>query len=384
MKRLSGIIFSNIYDGALGDLTAKRTVASLPFGGRYRQIDFVLSNMVNSNITSVGVITKYNYESLMDHLGSCEEWDLNRKNGGLYIIPPFAFGRSDVYHGKLEALHTALNFLKSQKTEYIVLSDTITICNIDYREVLKCHIKSGKDITAIASKPRSGASSYPTVFEVDDGGSAKSITVNGAASEKSLVGFGMFIMERQMLIDAVEQCVSAGFYHFEKDFLQKYFNEGKITVNVYNFDGVILRNRDIATYLKNNLLLTNEEVHNGLFNSAAPIYTKVRDEIPTYYGEGSVVNECIIADGCVIKGELEKSVLFRDVKIEEGAKIVNSVIMQGTKIGKGAYIENVIIDKNVTVTEGMRLIGATHSPVIIKKGETIGKYCLPPAGQRHL
>jgi len=159
MKRLSGIIFSNIYDGALGDLTAKRTVASLPFGGRYRQIDFVLSNMVNSNITSVGVITKYNYESLMDHLGSCEEWDLNRKNGGLYIIPPFAFGRSDVYHGKLEALHTALNFLKSQNTEYIVLSDTITICNIDYREVLANHIKSGRDITAIASKPRSGAAS---------------------------------------------------------------------------------------------------------------------------------------------------------------------------------------------------------------------------------
>ena len=108
MKRLSGIIFSNIYDGALGELTAKRTVASLPFGGRYRQIDFVLSNMVNSNISSVGVITKYNYESLMDHLGSCDEWDLNHKKGGLYIIPPFAFGRSDVYHGKLEALHTLL------------------------------------------------------------------------------------------------------------------------------------------------------------------------------------------------------------------------------------------------------------------------------------
>ncbi len=371
MKRLSGIIFSNIYDGALGDLTANRTVASLPFGGRYRQIDFVLSNMVNSNITSVGVITKYNYESLMDHLGSCEEWDLNRKSGGLYIIPPFAFGRSDVYHGKLEALHTALNFLKSQNTEYIVLSDTITICNIDYREVLTNHIKSGRDITAIASKPRSGADSYPAVFEVDDDGSAKSITINCAAGENSLVGIGMFIMEREALIKVVTECVSAGFYHFEKDFLQKYFNEDKITVNVYTFEETVLRNRDIATYLKNNILLTDEEIRGNLFKSSAPVYTKVRDEIPTYYGEGSVANECIVADGCVIGGELENSVLFRDVKVEEGAKVIGSVVMQGSKIGKNAYIENAIIDKNVTVTEGTRLIGAKHSPVIIKKGETV-------------
>ncbi len=371
MKRLSGIIFSNIYDRALGDLTAQRTVASLPFGGRYRQIDFVLSNMVNSNITSVGVITKYNYESLMDHLGSCEEWDLNRKNGGLYIIPPFAFGRADVYHGKLEALHTALNFLKAQNTEYVVLSDTITICNIDYREVLAEHIKSGKDITAVATKPRSGAASYPTVFETNDDGSAKSIAVNCAAGENSLVGIGMFIMEREALIKVVTECVSAGFYHLEKDFLQKYYNEGKISVNVYTFGETILRNRDIATYLKNNIMLSDEEIHKSLFKPSAPIYTKVRDEIPTYYGEDSVVNECIVADGCVISGEMEHSVLFRDVKVEKGAKIIGSVVMQGSKIGKNAYIENAIIDKNVTITEGTRLIGAKDSPVIIKKGETI-------------
>ncbi len=371
MQSLSGIIFSNIYDKELGDLTANRTVASLPFGGRYRQIDFVLSGMVNSDITSVGVITKYNYESLMDHLGSCEEWDLNRKNGGLYVIPPFAFGRSDVYHGKLEALYTALNFLKTQNTEYIVLSDTITICNADYREILADHINSGKDVTAVASVPRSGADSYPVVFELNEDSSAKVITTNCPAGENTYVGFGMFIMNREALIKVVEDCVSAGFYHFEKDFLQKYFNEGKITVNVFKYDGVILRNRDIATYLKNNIMLTDEEIRKDLFKSSAPIYTKVRDEIPTYYGDTSSVNECIIADGCRIYGELESSVLFRDVTVAEGAKIIGSVVMQGSKIGKGAYIENVIIDKNVTVTEGARLIGAKHSPVIIKKGETI-------------
>lgn len=371
MKKLCGIIFSNIYDGALGDLTANRTVASLPFGGRYRQIDFVLSSMVNSNITSVGVITKYNYESLMDHLGNCDEWDLNRKNEGLYIIPPFAFGRSDVYHGKLEALYTALNFLKSQDTPYIVLSDTITICNIDYREVLADHIKSGKDVTAIASRPKSGADNYPAVFEIDGNHGATAITVNSGAGDNSLVGFGMFIMDREALIRVVEECATSGFYHFEKDFLQKYFNDGKISVNVYEFGETILRNRDIATYLKNNLRLTDENVRNSLFKASAPVYTKVRDEIPTYYGESSVVDECVVADGCVINGELENSVLFRDVKVADGAKVIGSVVMQGTKIGKNAYIENAIIDKDVTITEGARLIGAKHNPVIVKKGETI-------------
>ncbi len=371
MKRLSGIIFSNIYDGALGELTARRTVASLPFGGRYRQIDFVLSNMVNSGITSVGVITKYNYQSLMDHLGSCEEWDLNRKNGGLYIIPPFASGRSDVYHGKLEALHTALDFLKSQNSEYIVLSDTITICNINYKEVLKAHIESGKDITAIASKPHSNYDNYPTVFKIKDDNSAEAININCPAGENCLVGFGMFIMKKDALINVVQECVSSGFYHFEKDFLQKYFNEGKISVNIYEFTGTVLRNRDIATYLKNNLKLATEEVRKDLFKNAYPIYTKVRDEIPTYYGENSSVDECIIADGCVIDGMLENSVLFRDVKIAQDAKVIGSVIMQGSKIGKGAYIENAIIDKNVTITDGVKLIGSKLNPVIIKKGETI-------------
>ncbi len=371
MEKMTGVIFSNIYDAALGDLTARRTVASLPFGGRYRQIDFVLSNMVNSNITSVGVITKYNYESLMYHLGSCEEWDMNRKNGGVVIIPPFASGRSEVYHGKLEALATALSFLKHQTAEYVVLSDTITICNIDYREVLKNHIASGKTITAIAAIPHSGADSYPTIFDIDDDGSAKSITVNAPSHEGACAGIGMFVMNRLELIRVVEECVPAGFYHFEKDFLQKYFNDGRITVNVYKFDGVVLRNRDIAYYLKNSLRLVNEDIHKDLFKPSAPIYTKVRDEIPSYYGETSSVNECTIADGCVINGSIENSVLFRDVKVAEGAVIKGSVIMQGTKIGKDAYIENAIIDKDVTVRDGAKLIGAKHIPIIVKKGETI-------------
>ncbi len=178
-------------------------------------------------------------------------------------------------------------------------------------------------------------------------------------------------MKREDLIELVKNCVSAGHYHFERDFLQKYFNENTLSVNLYEFEGVVLINHNITTYLKNNIKLIDEEVHKGLYKTSFPIYTKVRDEIPTYYGETSLVDECIIADGCRIHGELKNSVIFRDVTVEEGAQVIGSVVMQGTKIKKGAYIENAIIDKDVTITEGARLSGAQTSPVIIKKGETI-------------
>lgn len=371
MKKMSGIIFSNVYDNEFGQLTANRTVASLPFGGRYRQIDFALSNMANSNITSIGVITKYNYESLMEHMGSCEEWDLNHKNGGVTIIPPYAFGMKGVYHGKLEALYNALRFLKSLSTDYLVLSDTITICNIDYSEILKEHIKSEKDITSIVYALPCEIENNKSVYELDAEGRVKSILVNCRGEVGDIVGLGMYIMNREALIGAVENCIEAGFCHFEKDFIQRLFNKGTLSVNIYKYNGVVLRNSDIPTFLENNLLLADEDIRNGIFKSESPIYTKVRDEIPTFYGKNSSVDESIIADGCYIDGEVVQSTIFRNVKIEKGAKVVNSVIMQGTKICQGAYVKNVIIDTDATITENTKLIGSKNAPVLISKGETI-------------
>ena len=369
--KMTGIVFSNIYDDTLGELTSKRTVASLPFGGRYRQIDFILSNMVNSNITSIGVITKYNYQSLMDHLGSCEEWDLNRKNGGLYILPPFASGRSVVYKGKLEALHNAVQFLESCNSEYVVLSDSVTICNINYNKVLEEHIKNKKDITVIATTPENYVEDNGLCIELSDSGETEKILVDYPAKENSLVGMGMYIMDREILIKEVEEAVATGLYHFERDFLQSKFNKGELSVNTYKFEGKTLCNRNIPEYFKNNLALLDEEVCRDIFRKTSPIYTKVRDEVPTRYGENCEVNECLIADGCVIEGKVERSVLFRNVKIKENVEIKNSVIMQGANIGKGAYLENVIMDKDVTISEDVKLIGAENNPVIIRKGETV-------------
>ncbi len=371
MKRMAGIIFSNIYDTEFGELASDRAVASMPFAGRYRFIDFVLSGMVNSNITSVGVITKYNYESLMNHLGTCEEWDLNRKNGGLTIIPPFAFGSNGVYHGKLEALYNALKYLKQLNEEYVIMAETVNVCNIDFEKVLKNHVDSGKDITAIACSLDKSEDNNKAVYNLDENGELVSISVNCSAQEGSIVGIGMYVMKRELLISAVERSVADGFYHFEKDLVQKCFNTGELSVNVYSFNGVVLRNKNLCSYLENNLKLTDEKIREGLFLPTSSVYTKVRDEIPTYYGDKCRVVDCVIADGCIIDGTVERSAIFRNVKIAEGARVIGSVLMQGTTVSKDAYLENVIIDMDVTVTAGQRLIGSKTAPVIIKKGETV-------------
>lgn len=366
-----GIVFSNIYDSTLGELTNHRTVASLPFGGRYRQIDFILSNMSNSGIYNIGLITKYNYRSLMDHLGSCTEWDLNRKNEGLVILPPFASGNTGVYKGKLEALYSALSFISNPHYDYVVISDSTVLCNIDFRVAIEQHINSGADITVIANKQKADGKKYPFVIKANSKGKATELLIDSKLTDGAFVGMGMFILSRELLVKALEESHEKGLVHLERDFIQRAFNDKLLKVSVFKFDGIVLRNDSISSYFANNMALLDKKVRAGLFLKDHPIYTKVRDEIPTYYGEGSEVNDCLLADGCTICGKVEKSVLFRSVSVAEGAEIKSSIIMQGAKIGKGAKLECVILDKNVTVRDGAVLKGTPEHSVIVKKGEIV-------------
>lgn len=365
-----GIIFSNIYDSTLGELTNHRTVASLPFGGRYRQIDFVLSNMSNSSIYNVGLITKYNYRSLMDHLGSAADWDLRRKNEGLFILPPFASGHTGVYKGKLEALYSAVSFIDNPSYDYVVVCDSTVLCNMDFRPAIDSHIKSGADVTVISNKEVENSKKHPLIVYADKRNKAQSILLDSVSDENSFVGMGMFIIKRQLLVDALNESHSKGYVHFEKDYLQRYFNEGKLKVSVYEFKGIVLRNENIKSYYANNMALLQEKIRNGLFGKN-PIYTKVRDEMPSYYCEGSEVENSLLADGCKLYGKVKDSILFRDVRISEGAEVKGCIVMQGTRIGKNAKLECVILDKNVTVSDGAELKGTPEHPVIIKKGEIV-------------
>lgn len=370
---MAGIIFSNLFDENFGVLTKNRTVASLPFAGRYRFIDFVLSNMSNSNITAVGIITKSNYKSLMDHLGSSAAWDLDRKNGGVFLLPPFAAGQTTVYQGKLEALYSAFSYLERIDSDYVVLSDSTVICNIDYEDALQAHIKSGNDITVIANKVNADPMhSYSLVMETKKNKITDMYVDYPAVSDGSYASTGMFIMERKKLISVIRETVSRGRKRLERDFIQHEWNNGNLSVGIFEFKGSVIRNTSVASYFANNLrLITDSELRHDIFNPARPIYTKVRDEVPSYYGKDSSVDDCLIADGCRIEGKLSNSVIFRDVKIGKNAVCKNSIIMQGSVIEDGCYIENAIIDKDAVISESAHLQGALHSPIIIEKGESV-------------
>lgn len=371
--KMTGIIFSEIYTNELNAFTMDRNMGAIPIGGRYRLIDFALSNMVNSGITNVGVLARQHYHSLMDHLSNSQEWDLNRKNGGLLMIPPFATeSYNHNMNGKLDEMRNALDYLLSSTDPYVLLADAHVICNIDLRPVLESHIASGRDITIVATKEDGSVTSpYFSVLQADADRNVTAFLRECPAKAGEYANMNLYIIGREKLIEVIRECTARGLYHLERDFIQRQFNRGDLSINLYEFDDVVLRIRNTEEYFRNCLSLIREDVGNALFRSDRPIYTHVNDEVPTYYGMDCVVSGCIIADGCIIEGSAENSVLSRGVRIGKGASIKNCVIMQGGVVGEGAELENVVVDKWATITAGSKLKGLVSAPVTIRKGATV-------------
>lgn len=367
-----GIIFSNIYDSSLGQLTNKRTMGSLPFGGRYRQIDFCLSNLANSGIDHIGIVTRYNYQSLMNHIGSAQEWDLEIGEGQLEFLTPYSLGHNGAARGKLDALNEAIIFLKLATEEYVVMTGSDVLCSIDYSKVLDEHIASGRDVTVVTKAGIcNGEKMVDLAVLLDEDGNVKDMAVDYAADERYLASMGSFVMKRERLIQAIEEAVARSMYHLERDFILRSFYKGELNVGVYQFQNVALYSESPEEYYESNLALLDRDVRNSLFRPAKPIYTRVRNEVPAYIGDEARVDNCIVGDGCWIAGNAEHSVLFRGVKLEKGATVKNCVVMQDCVIEEGAVVENCVLDKMVRVTKNARLIGTKQHPVIVGRGETV-------------
>lgn len=367
-----GIIFSNIYDSHMGALTELRTSASIPVGGRYRQIDFILSSLANSGIRHIGIITKYNYKSLMDHLGSCQEWDLQLATHGVVFLPPYASGHNGIYRGKLEALQSALYVLEEADQDYVILADSNVMLSLDFRKVIADHCRSGADVTVVAKAGLAdGKRELPFAIQTDNQSMATSMGCDYVAPKDYLMGLGIFVMNRKRLIQIIKEAVPRGNYHLERDGIMSLFKAGLLAVNVYSFEGEILFNQSVEDYYRNNMALLDADVRKGLFEGDVPIYTKVRDEVPTLYGKNCEVSNCLVADGCRLSGQVENSVIFREVKVDEGATVRDCVVMQGSTVEKGASIQYTILDKDVVVKAGTRLLGSPEHPLIIRKGVTV-------------
>ncbi|MBE6985277.1 MAG: glucose-1-phosphate adenylyltransferase subunit GlgD [Ruminococcaceae bacterium] len=373
MNTAMGIIFASIYDDNLGDLTNKRTMAAVPYGGRYRQIDFPLSNMTNSGIRHIGIITKHKHQSLMNHIGSGQEWDLDLEEGGLEFLTPFALDHNGLYRGKLDAINSAINFLTISNEEFVVLADSSVLCAIDFREVIENHIASEADVTVVVKDGISDGKKHIDMgIKLDESGKVKDIVVETNAKKEYLASMGIFVMRREKLIEAVKDCVAHDRYQFERDIVLHGFTEENRAVNACVFDGVVLYNESISEYYENTLALLDPKVRHGLFNRPnLTIYTKVRDEVPSSYGENSVIDNCLAADGCVLNGKAENTVFFRGAKLAETAVVRDSIIMQETVIGDGADLQYVILDKDVVVRPGKKLCGTKEHPIVLKRGEIV-------------
>ena len=371
MGNVLGLVFANMHDTTLGDMTKNRTMGSVMFGGRYRLIDFPLSNMVNSGISEVGVITKSNYQSLLDHLGSAREWDLARKKGGLYILPPFGNVESTLYRGRIEALYGAMSFIKHSRAKYVILSDCDVVTNIDYKPIVAAHIDSGADITAVAHTGvySSDDIKTSTVFNVDADKKVTSVLINPDISGTCTTSLNVFVMSMDFLIETVNDAMARGNVSFERNILQEKCRELKI--KIYEYDNYFSKLNSPESYFKSNMALLEPENARKLFVPKRSIYTKVSDNAPVKYDLDSKVSNSLIADGCIIEGEVENSVLFRGVKVGKGAKVKNCILMQGTVVGDNAELNYLITDKNVSICENHILTSSPQYPMYVGKGASV-------------
>ena len=373
-KSALGIIFPNSHDALVPELVNVRLMASIP--SRYRLIDFILSSMTNCGINNVSLMVRNNYHSLMDHLGSGREWDLVRKNGGLTIFPPFADKTNKPFVGRVGALAGILEFLQDQKEEYVVLADTNVVVNFDFKALIDAHISTGADVTMAYNEQEIPESVLETTsndkgfyytFALQDGRITK-MYVNSKAKGIQNFAMGIMLIRRELLIDLVNTAYVRGEVYLERDVLLHQLD--RLNVQGYKYDGYVARIFDMKSYFDENMKLLDDYNLDALF-SEAPVYTKIRDDNPSRYIAGAKVENIMVADGCIIEGEVENSVLFRGVKVAKGAKVKNCVLMQGTVVEAGADVEYVIADKDVTVSAGKELKGTDTFPVYIGKKQKV-------------
>ncbi|MDE7296415.1 MAG: glucose-1-phosphate adenylyltransferase subunit GlgD [Clostridia bacterium] len=365
-----GVIFSNIHDENIPELSRHRTMASIPYGGRYRLIDFVLSNMVNSGITTVGIVTKYNYQSLIDHLGSGKEWDLARKDGGIILLPPYSDETDAPYTSRLEALKGVTGFLMRRKEDYVVIADCDGIFHLDISDVLRFHEEKHADITMVYHEEEDVESSYYITLDPDKTGRIKGLKINPPVNGKGKFNLyvNVMVLNREFLINIIQDAVTRGFTSFGKDILTK--NVDTLKIYGYNFDGYYAGISSVNKYYRHSMELLDRKVRNELFG-ARDIYTKVRDSAPSKYINGAIVKNSLISDGCEIEGTVENCILFRGVKIGKGSVVRNSIIMQDTVIGTNVQLDCVITDKNVVIRDKRHLAGCESLPYFIAKGRML-------------
>lgn len=369
---VAGIVFANTSDNFLKKLTSRRSMASVPIAARYRLIDFALSNLVNAGINSVAIITKENYRSLMDHVGNGAPWELDRKNGGVYLLPPYLTSRVKRYNGTVDALYGARDYVARVSSEYIVLYDAHNLANIDVASALDNHIERNADISIVYHKgvvSPDEEHSETMLLKLDSDDNVTAISFDPEKEEKANYSLGITIIGRELLTKLVFDAAEAEKSSFNREVIAQKVKNLKI-VGFEHKEYVAVMN-NTHSYFNANMDTLKKEVRSQLFNKQRPIYTKTRDDMPTRYGTKSKVKNCSIGDGCIIEGTVTDSILFRGVKVAKGAVVSNCILMQETSVGADAQLSNVIADKNVVISDKLVLQGSNKKHLYIKKNQIV-------------
>ena len=370
-KDTMGIILTN--SDKIPPITDIRANNALPVAGRYRIIDFVLSNMANAGITNIGVATESNYSSLMDHIKSGKPWDLDRKNAGLNILPP-DLGKisTGVIRGNIDMLAGIRDYIRRSKQTYVILSLGNNIYNIDFDAAVEWHIENQSDITVIY-KNRKGEEekelSRYTLLEVGEDNRVTDIEVNPYYPKTANASMDIYIMEKALLESIIDECSARGDHDFIKDAINK--KTAGMRIFGYEHTGYCAKIDSLKSYYTANMDFLVRSIRKEVFSRERLIYTKTKDQSPTHYGENAVVKNSFISDGCSIEGTVENCIISRGVKVAKGAVIKNSIIMQDSIIDSGVELSYVVFDKEVCITQGRKLIGQESYPLAIAKGTKI-------------
>lgn len=371
MNDLHGIILAYRSSHHLGELTRFRNTCSLPFGGRYRLIDFSLSSFLNAGITDVGVIVHESYQSLLDHVGTGKDWDLSRRNGGLRILPPFGYAQRGMgeYRGTMEALAGVVSYLSNIRQDYVVLTRGDVATNLPLSDIFAKHKESGADITVVCVPHKPDRTCQVDYITVDETNRITDVSVNCAAPVSELESCETYILSKQLLLSMVEYCDAHNQYSFTRDVLLPRLQ--KLHVSAYIHGGYFARFHSTSGYFNHSMELLDPAVRNDLFDPNRPIRTRVMSTASTYYGPSANSLNSLISDGCLIDGVVENCIIGRNVVIEEGAVVKNSVIMEGAVIQSGASLAYAIADRYVRINSDRVLMGHQNYPLAIAKNSIV-------------
>ncbi len=369
MENVLGIINLINEKPYLEELTSYRAMASVPFAGRYRLIDFTMANFIHAQVSQVAVFTKDHTRSIMDHLGSGKEWDLDRRSGGLFILPPLQM--DETIKGDLQPFYDHLEFFQRADTvDSVIISPGHHVSKIDFSDVIAEHRKCEADITVLY-KDYNGEPVQKLIYHtlsLDRNGTVQDIELFTAPKKGEHVCLETFVIKKDLLIELIKTCVENNEYDFLKDAVKA--NLHRVNVKSYHFTDYMPFIHSVETFHASNMEFLNPDLIHSYFYDSWDVYTKIKHEAPAKYSSTSRVSNTLIANGSEIEGVVENSIISRGVKIKKGAYVKNSIIMQKGVIEEGAYVENVITDKQVKITRNQTIIGEVQ-PRVVKKAEII-------------